>query len=129
MRTVIAQALMNDATLAGLGITSEGVYAGDVDTPQERPFIQLRWGQTTPGLDTVDNRVLVVWVHDRPGDYIAIDAIVRRIKDIFRSLEATQHASGWILKIEWVTDSDDLTDDGHGTITRTTTHNLVASGN
>lgn len=129
MRTVIAQALMNDATLAGLGITSAGVYSGDVDTPQERPFIQLRWGQTTPGLDAVDNRVLVVWVHDRPGDYTTIDSIVRRIKEIFRSIEATQHDAGWILKIEWVTDSDDLTDDGHGTITRTTTHNLVASGN
>lgn len=129
MRTVIRQAIANDVTLAGLGVVPSGVLAGDVDTPTERPFIQLRWGETSPGLSTVDNRVLAIWVHDQPGDYTRIDSIIRRIKQIFDGLTPVQHSTGWLLEIEWVTDSDDLTDDGHGTITRTTTHTLVGSGN
>lgn len=129
MRTVVRQALVNDATLASYGVVAAGVLAGDVDTPSARPFINLRWGETTPGLSTVDNRVVSIWVHDRPGDYTRIDNIIRRIKQVLIALEGTQHTTGWIVAVEWVTDSDDLTDDGHGTITRTTTHTLVASGN
>lgn len=121
--------LVADAMLTTLGVTEAGVIAGDVDTPSARPFVQLRWGQATPGLSTVDNRVLVIWVHDVPGDYEKIDAIIRRIKQLFQGIAGAQHAFGWITVVEWVTDSDDLTDDGHGTITRTTTHNLVSSGN
>jgi hypothetical protein len=129
MRALIRQALIGDATLAGLGVVAPGVISGDVDTPAERPFLQLRWGQTTPGLSTVDRRVLIIWVHDKPGNYSRIDSIIRQIKVILAGLEADQHSSGWLLKTEWITDSEDLTDDGHGTITRTTTHNLVGSGN
>lgn len=129
MRAYIAGLLVADATLAAQGVVQAGVISGDVDTPADRPFVQLRWGQATPGLSTVDNRVLVIWVHDTPGDYTRIDTIVRRIKEIFRGVSAQPHETGWITEIQWVTDSDDLTDDGHGTITRTTTHNLVSSGN
>ena len=129
MRTLIRQVLIADPTLIGFGVAPGAVLAGDVDTPAERPFLNLRWGATTPGMDVVDRRSLVIWVHDKPGDYTRIDSIIRRIKSLFGALAGEAHSSGWLSQVEWVTDSNDLVDDGHGTITRTTTHNLVGSGN
>lgn len=128
MRTLIRNAIVVDATLTGLGVVSAGVLAGEVDTPAQRPFLVLRWGDTIPGLDTVDRKVLVIWVHDNPGSYSRIDSVIRGLKVLFRSMEADQHATGWLIKAEWVTDSGDLTDDGHGTIVRTTSFNFVSSG-
>lgn len=129
MRSLIRSVIIADATLEGFGVVDGAVLAGDVDTPAERPFINLRWGPTNVGLSTVDRRLITLWVHDMPGDYARIDAIIRRLKIILLSLEARAHASGYVLMVEWSGDSEDLIDDGHGTITRTTSFTLVSSGN
>jgi hypothetical protein len=130
MRAYIRGLLLGDATLESLGIVSpEQVFAGDADTPMERPFIQLRWGGVTPGIGGVDPRGLVTWVHDNPGDYARIDAVLRRVKALYAGVYGVAHETGWLTQIDWVNDTDDLTDDGHGTITRNTTHTLIGSGN
>jgi hypothetical protein len=129
MRAFIRSLIVDDPTLQALNVTPAGVFMGDADTPQERPFVQLRWGGTTPGVGAVDRRSLVVWVHDNPGDYTRVDAVLTRIKALFKGVAAAPHSSGWISQLDWVNDSDDLTDDGHGTITRNTTHTLIGSGN
>jgi len=74
MRTLIYQAIITDPTLNSLGITGADSFAVDVDTPQDRPFLQLRWGVNSVGLDVSTRRSLVIWVHDKPGDYTKIDA-------------------------------------------------------
>ncbi len=129
MRAMIRQLLISDPTLQSLNVVPEAVFMGDADTPQERPFIQLRWGGTTPGIGGVDRRALITWVHDRPGDYTRIDAILRRVRQLYDQVAGAEHESGWTSQIDWVNDSDDLSDDGHGTITRNTTHTLIGSGN
>src|SRR3954468_11104784 len=53
MRALVRSAIIADPTLNGLGITGSSSFAVDVDTPQVRPFLQLRWGTNVPGLDTV----------------------------------------------------------------------------
>lgn len=128
MRTIVRLALTADAPLATLGVVPEGVLSGDVDTPEQRPFIQLRWNNTSPGLDVVSRRDLVVWIHDMPGDYDRIDSVIRRIKTVMASLVGVAHSSGHLMVAEWTGDSADLTDDGHGTITRTTSFSLVGTG-
>ena|SRR5688500_5943102 len=128
MRALVRLALIQDPTLITLGVVPEGVFAGDVDTPDQRPFLQLRWSNTTPGVDVVSRRDLVIWVHDNAGDYERIDSVIRRIKTIMSQLVGVPHAAGYLMVCEWTGDSADLTDDGHGTITRTTSFSIVGTG-
>lgn len=128
MRALVRLALIEDPILVGLGIVPLGVLTGDVDTPEQRPFIQARWNNTTPGIDVASRRDVVLWVHDTPGDYDRIDSVIRRIKTIMASLVGVPHSAGHLMVAEWTGDSADLTDDGHGTITRTTSFSVVGTG-
>lgn len=128
MRAIVRSAIIGDVDLNGEGFTSPSVFAVDVDTPQERPFMQLRWGTNNEGLDVVTRRFLVVWVHDIPGDYDRIDRVIRRLRELLPTLAGTVDGEQAILAIEWTGDSEDLTDDGHGTIARTASFTLVGSG-
>jgi hypothetical protein len=99
-----------------------------MDTPQGRPFLQLRWGRTDPGLDVVTRRNLVVWVHDEPGDFTRIDDIVLRLRPLIVGLIGLANGLGHVVGVEWTGDSEDLADDGHRTIARWASFVLVGSG-
>lgn len=128
MRALVRSAILADPTLSGLGVVSQGVLAGDVDTPKQRPFLNLRWGQTLPGLDVVQRRTLEIWVHDKPNDYTRIDSILVRLRAVVVSVVGSSNGLGHVVGVEWTGDSDDLVDDGHDTITRTASFSLVGSG-
>jgi hypothetical protein len=130
MRALIFQAIIGDATLNSLGITSGSSFAVDVDTPRQRPFLQLRWGINDIGLNKtpVTRRALTIWVHDSPGDYGRIDTIILRLRALLPTLEGQSNGLGHLMAVEWTGDSEDLTDDGHETITRNTGYSLVGSG-
>jgi hypothetical protein len=128
MRAILRTAIINDSSLNTEGIGDDEFFAVDVDTPEARPFMQLRWGVNNVGLDVVTRRFLVVWVHDEPGDYSRIDRIIQRLRVLLPLLEGTVDGSQSILAVEWTGDSEDLTDDGHRTIARTASFTLVGSG-
>ena len=128
MRTLIFQAIINDSALNSLGFTSSSAFAVDVDTPVQRPFMQLRWGRNDIGLDRVTRRNLVIWVHDEPGDYSVIDQTILRLRVLLPTLEGQNNGSGFLMSAEWSGDSEDLADDGHKTITRNTSFSLVGTG-
>lgn len=131
MRSLIFGTLTTDPVLNGLGITSANSFAVDVDTPEGRPFLQLRWGANAIGLGKtrVTRRTLTIWVHDEPGDYsVKIDPIILRLRELLPALEGVSNGLGHVVSIEWTGDSEDLADDGHGTITRNASFSLVGSG-
>lgn len=129
MRALVRSAIIADTTLAALGVVAGGVLAGDVDTPEQRPFLNLRWGTTTLGLDVVQRRDLVIWVHDRHNDYsVKVDPILLRLRTVLTSLVGMSNGLGHVVGVEWTGDSADLVDDGHDTITRTASFSLVGSG-
>jgi hypothetical protein len=128
MRELVRAMIIADGALASLGVVPSGVFAGDIDTPQERPFIQLRWGRTDIGLDVVNRRNVVIWVHDEPNDYGRVDAILIRLRYVLAALPGLATSLGHVVAVEWLGDSEDLADTGHGTITRTTSYSLVGSG-
>lgn len=130
MRALVFQTLVNDPILNGLGITDLNSFAIDVDTPETRPFMQIRWGQNQVGLrnTAVSRRTLTVWVHDQPGDYGVIDQVLVRVKELLPGLEGMSNGLGHVAAIEWTGDSEDLADDGHSTITRNATFSVVGSG-
>lgn len=128
MRALVFQAIIADPTLIGLGFTSSAAFAVDVDTPTQRPFLQLRWGRNDIGLDRVTRRNLVIWVHDEPGDYSRIDQTIIRLRALLPTLEGQSNGSGFLMSAEWSGDSEDLADDGHKTITRNISFSLVGTG-
>ncbi len=128
MRQLVFEAITEDPTMNSFGITDSNSFAVDVDTPELRPFLQLRWGRAAEGLDVVTRRDLVVWVHDEPGDYTKIDAIIYRLRSLLPSLVTTTDGVGFLVGVEWAGDSEDLADDGHQTITRNASFVLVGSG-
>lgn len=128
MRQAVAQRLIDDVVLNGLGVDEDSLFAGDIDTVDVRPFVVLRWGSTSPGVSTVNRRVLTVWVHDTPSDYGRIDQIMKRVRVLLESMFAFPTENGWISEVEWVGDSDDLTDDGNQTILRQGNYAIIGSG-
>jgi hypothetical protein len=128
MRALIRQAIINDSIMIGYGINGANAFAVDVDTPQTRPFLQLRWGRNDAGMSRVTVRNLVIWVHDEPGDYALIDAILLRLRTLIPLLVGESNGTGNLVDVTWAGDSEDLADDGHGTITRNASFILVGSG-
>lgn len=124
------QALINDPTLNGLGIDDDNAFAVDVDTPELRPFLQLRWGRNDSALSKtqIGRRTLALWVHDQPGDYGRIDSIILRLRTLLPTLVGQTNGLGYLIAVEWTGDSEDLADDGHRTITRHADFVLVGSG-
>jgi hypothetical protein len=128
MRELVRAAIIGDSTLNLLGIDGTNAFAVDVDTPQTRPFLQLRWGRTDQGIGPVNTRTLVIWAHDQPGDYAVIDSILMRLRGLLLGLVGESNGPGWLVDATWIGDSEDLADDGHGTITRNASFTLVGSG-
>lgn len=128
MRELLFSTITGDSTLQAFGITDNSSFSVDVDTPEYRPFLQLRWGRNDEGLDVVTRRTLTIWVHDEPGDYGRIDTIIYRLRQLLPTLEGSSNGLGHVVAVEWTGDSEDLTDEGHNTITRWASFSLVGSG-
>lgn len=99
--------------------------AGAMDaTPDDKPFIQLKFGSKVkdagPGLY---RQFMTVWVHDVPGDYMRIDQVLGLIQKAF-NVRIGQEGG---IKAQWIGDSQDLSDEGHNTITRNATYALVGA--
>jgi hypothetical protein len=119
-----------DTVLNSLGLNASSTFtSNDKDTPQARPFMVFRWGATNPGMSTVNQRTLRVWVHDEPSDYTNIDIALKRLQMILLPLAAVPvgGAGEWVSQIEWTGDSDDLDDDIQNTITRWTEFQITGS--
>jgi hypothetical protein len=128
MRAVIRAAIIGDAPLIALGVTSGGTLAGDVDTPEPRPFLNLKWGTTNPALGGVAQQTtLSIWVHDTPGDYERIDSICRRLRVLLPSLLGLADLDDYVSQIAWTGDGADGQDDGHRTIYRQSNYTLNGS--
>ena len=131
LRDYVYQLLANDSVLNGLGIDGNSLHTvNDTDTPQERPYTTIRWGNTNPGLNasyTMIFRDFQIWVHDVPGDYTKIDNILLRIRQLLTGVEGANAGAGFVSMVEWEGDSDDLSDDAQGTITRYGEFHLVGS--
>jgi hypothetical protein len=123
IRSFVFSLLTADATLNSLGITANSVFTThDVDTPQVRPMIVLRWGITDNVLNKspMASRGLQVWVHDEPGDYERIETILRRVRTLLTSVSAANAGTNedWVTEIKWERFSEDLSDEDARTITR-----------
>ena len=127
MRTIVRKAIIEDQALIDIGVTPEHTLAGDVDTPEGRPFLNLKWGQTLPSFknQVTVTTTLAIWVHDVPSDFAKIDAILARLRVLLPSIVGRVYGTSEVQVIEWVNDSADLQDDGHRTIVKVANFTVV----
>lgn len=110
LREIIRKVIIEDQVLLDLGVTPDGVYMGDVDTPLERPLVILRWGSQVDTSDAtpLQLRNLSIHIQDDLKDYARIDSIISRIRTLFDEFPRQIYDGGLIYGIIWTTDSEDL---------------------
>lgn len=101
-----------------------GILGGGAlrSAPKVKPFLII--GINPAFRSNVRTRVggMVISVHDEPGDYGRIDQILNRVRDLLNNAVPGEPGS---TVVEWLTDSQDLADDGYGTIMRNSSYRLV----
>lgn len=124
-RAVVYQLLASDAELVGLGLPEGNIYASSaVDTPASWPFLILRWQErdvahTDPELGDVGGEwLLQLWAHDRGQDYMRIDALLERGRQLITGAAQYTAAGETLVAARWAGDSPDLYDDGFRTVTK-----------
>lgn len=133
-RTYLYQKLVTDAqsiaagTLGAIGLKAASVYASGIDTPEGELFIIIKFGDMQRGMAAVSRTNVTIWVYDRNKDYLRIEQILKRIRQMFESVEAQATAEGWITSIEWTGDSEDLVDDVYRASTRNSAFRVTDSG-
>lgn len=112
--------MTGDATL--MALLPGGVHSTTKirETPHEKPFIMYRVIAHRPesrgdDRDLTNNENFLLFVHDVPGDYLKIDAILARLKELFQN--AKDEAAG-VSRGTWLEDSEDFRDEDMGTIMR-----------
>lgn len=112
--------------LTGTGLPSAdvpgGVHASTslAKTPELKPFLMYRSVAHRPGdrgddADINRNETYLVFVHDVPGSYVKIDAILAKLKLVFNN---TKDGAAGVGRSLWVEDSEDFRDEDMGTIMR-----------
>lgn len=128
MRAIVRQCILNDVFLQALGVTSDATLTGDVDTPDGRPFLNLKWGPDEPSHPeclTVRTS-LAIWAHDTPGDFDRINKILTRLRVLLPSIAGVVSTNGEEVQvITWQGNGPDLQDDGHRTIVKVGNYQVI----
>jgi hypothetical protein len=91
-----------------------------MSTPHEKPYIIYRQTSDVSRMrgddgETVRTLGYMIFVHDVPGDYLAIETIMARLQVLFRDI--VDQVNG-VIKSLWLETSEDFRDDDMGTITK-----------
>lgn len=105
-------------------IFSSGALTGRIDA---NPFLVIRMMPSNMELSegVAHSQNVAVWAHDQPGSYQRIDTLL----GLVRATLVGQVASPGAIACRWQGDSQDLADDGLGTITRNSAFLCVGTGN
>lgn len=105
-------------------ISLEGILGGGAlrSAPAQKPFLIIGINSAIRSNVRVPVGGMVITVHDDPGDYGLIDQILARVKELFDNVAPGLPGS---TVVEWLNDSQDLADDGYGTILRNSSYRLV----
>lgn len=117
-RSWVYSTLSGDGTLTAL--IPGGVHAStSIDvTPASKPFLMYRSIAELPDLRGDDTHrtgteTFLIFVHDVPGDYLQIDAIVARLKVLLNNVVDQPND---IIRSTWIETSEDFRDEDMGTI-------------
>lgn len=113
-------------TLGDIGVLPGSIYAAEAaDDIKKFPFVTMRWGNILKGVGKHNRQFLDVFAHNRDRDYLLIDAILFRIRNLLGAAEAIKASEGSIIQIDWQGDGPDAHDDGYDTVVRNSTYVLI----
>lgn len=127
-RQWIYQTLSSNVSVTSLvpanRILSSGALKGRIDA---NPFIVIRMMPMTRELaeGVAHSQNVQVWAHDQPGSYQRIDSVLAAVRAALVGVVALPGAHA----CRWQGDSQDLADDGLGTVTRNSAFVCIGTGN
>lgn len=128
MRAIVRSRIINDVFLQAMGVTPEATLAGDVDTPEGRPFLNLKWGndESTYRECVTVRTSLGIWVHHTPGDFDPINKIHTRLRVLLPAIQGVVSPDGSEVQVvTWLGNGPDVQDDGHRTIVKVGNYEVV----
>lgn len=134
--------LINDATLQGLGVTSDTVFQGQTLDPQDakehRLFVLLAWRDRVPcvrgqrGVDRSYEQMLDLYYYTRDKDWTPLRNIAKRLQELADEIVAEKTGvdpnDGWISCGEWSGEMADDYDEVYEALSHVTSINFVANG-
>lgn len=127
-RTWAYQRLSQDAAFTALVPVASIYGAGSItEPPQEKPFCVIKLGAELPGpFPGVSRQRVALYVHDEPGDYLAIGTALAAARTALIGAEGSvgQVVALGAVACAWQGDGPDLADPDFGTIFRTSDYDL-----
>jgi hypothetical protein len=113
MRAAAYQLVSENEELRSMGFTAESVHRSlGTESPEERPFIVMSWGNEDVAFRGTGTEQLQVWVYDEPGSFDRIDKALDVIERLFTdSTHVQDGAGGYMSAADWRGRSADLFDD------------------
>ncbi len=107
-----------------------GLYGDRVEfaIPEAKPFGVLTHEGPLPGVSRHRQYRSVLWVHDEPGDYTRIDAVLRAAEVLLAAAVPTSLNGVWLNDVAWLGVSPDLSDEVRRTNVKTVTFLLTGNG-
>jgi hypothetical protein len=122
--------LANDAALIALLSSADNIFGGGslLAPPETKPFLVIRLDPEVRGpFIGVSRQRVTLWAHDEPGDYMALDSVLRACRAALVGSGATvgqvTGTPGGVA-VSWQGDSGDLADPDYGTILRTSSYDF-----
>lgn len=126
VQALLEEEIALGGVLAVLGFTSVSA-SNSLDTPADEKFVVTRWEDQAVQFSRHGPQRLTVWFHTREQDYADIDKAMERVKDVLEDAIHVPGVDGWTLTTaDWRGDSQDLIDDGFGTLTRNSGFDVVS---
>ena len=136
-RTAFYDELIADPDLNSLGLDENTIFhnfSSEERPTDDGPFIIIRWGTQNPPMfngEVKGVQNLRLWVHwpiQRTNDHIKLIEILDRIDDLVKELRDIPGSDGYTLSfVDIGGRSEDLVDDGFGTITKNSEYYLHLS--
>jgi hypothetical protein len=119
----LADRLVGSVEITNL-VPAESIFgSGGVAERPNPPFIVIRFGAEQPAtVPGVSNQDSFVWIHDKPLNYLLIREVQSELRKL---LDDSYDNTAGLIRVRWQGDSQDLTDPGYNTFTRTSSFRLI----
>jgi hypothetical protein len=132
MRGLIDSIITSDSTLTTLVPADRWREAWVDDSTPIRPFVEYRWGLTSPSVhsqNAVRSAPLDLYVHDDQGSFDSkINPVISRLRIVLEVAAGMVGFGASLVAAEWSEDGPDAYDDGHRTAVRYTRYRIVGTG-
>jgi len=129
-RDALAQWINQCDEIAALGFTPGNVFQADtLNSPSEKPFIVVRWGEREASMGSSVATTVTLWVYDSFGDFNRATGIAKTLGEYLAiNIVDIRTKSGGISQIFDLGTGGDLADDGFEALVIPQTLRIIGRG-